>query len=842
MAHVTIPDTSPRVQYTVGGTSTTDFSIPYAYFEESDIVVYVDDTLKTLTTDYTITGTAVDEGYSGGTVVLNTGVTNVTVTVIRDVPAERITDFPTNGPFNITQLNSELDRMTAALQQEEAGHDLFLKIADYDTYTDLTLPVKDTRKGTVLGFNATTGDPEAGPTIADVSSLASITADIATLADIEDGTDATDAIQTVAGISSNVSTVAGISGNVTTVAGNNANVTTCATNIAAINAAPTHATNAAASATAAASSESNASSSASAAASSATTAASKASDSATSATAAAGSATAAAGSATSAAGSATTATTKAGEASTSATNAASSASAASTSATNAATSETNAGTSATNAASSATAASSSATAAAGSASAAAATFDLFDDSYLGAKASDPSVDNDGDALADGALYFDTTNNVMKVYDLGTTTWFQLTPTVSNQTNINTVAGISANVTTVAGISSDVTAVAADATDIGTVATNITNVNNVGSSIADVNTVATNMADVSNFASLYRIGTTDPTTSLDEGDLFYNTTSDTLKVYNGTAWEAGVTAGSGFLATTGGTMTGAITFAAGQSFDGRDVSADGSKLDGIESGATADQTAQEIATAIDADATAEATLKSALGLGTAAYTASTAYATAAQGALADSALQANQTITLSGDVSGSGTTSIAVTVADDSHNHVISNVDGLQTALDAKAALSGASFTGAVYSTGNMGYDSTDYISWSNNTHMNITINGSNEFRFEADGDFHADGDVIAYSTTTASDKRLKDNISVVDDALSKVCALNGVTFKWKKDGSDSAGVIAQEVMNVLPQAVKEVSDLKEGSHLAVNYGALTSILIEAIKELSAEVEALKGAK
>ena len=48
------------------------------------------------------------------------------------------------------------------------------------------------------------------------------------------------------------------------------------------------------------------------------------------------------------------------------------------------------------------------------------------------------------------------------------------------------------------------------------------------------------------------------------------------------------------------------------------------------------------------------------------------------------LTGNQTITLSGDVSGSGTTSIAVTVADDSHNHVISNVDGLQTALDGKA--------------------------------------------------------------------------------------------------------------------------------------------------------------
>ena len=54
---------------------------------------------------------------------------------------------------------------------------------------------------------------------------------------------------------------------------------------------------------------------------------------------------------------------------------------------------------------------------------------------------------------------------------------------------------------------------------------------------------------------------------------------------------------------------------------------------------------------------------------------------------------NQTITLSGDASGSGTTSINVTVADDSHNHVISNVDGLQTALDAKANLSSPTFTG-----------------------------------------------------------------------------------------------------------------------------------------------------
>ena len=57
------------------------------------------------------------------------------------------------------------------------------------------------------------------------------------------------------------------------------------------------------------------------------------------------------------------------------------------------------------------------------------------------------------------------------------------------------------------------------------------------------------------------------------------------------------------------------------------------------------------------------------------------------------LTANQTITLSGDASGSGTTAITVTVADDSHNHIIGNVDGLQTALDAKAPLASPDLTG-----------------------------------------------------------------------------------------------------------------------------------------------------
>lgn len=245
-----------------------------------------------------------------------------------------------------------------------------------------------------------------------------------------------------------------------------------ATNAAnSASAAGTSATNAATSATNASNSASAAGTSATNAAASATTATTKASEASTSATNAAASATSASGSAstattkaseaaasaTSAAGSASTATTKASEASTSATNAANSASAASTSATAAGTSATNAansataaagsataaGTSATNAANSASAAATSATNAANSASAAGtsatnaatsatsastaqaaaesardatlAAFDSFDDRYLGTKTSNPTVDNDGNALVAGALYFNSTAGEMRVY-------------------------------------------------------------------------------------------------------------------------------------------------------------------------------------------------------------------------------------------------------------------------------------------------------------------------------------------------------------------------------------------------------------------------------------------
>ena len=125
------------------------------------------------------------------------------------------------------------------------------------------------------------------------------------------------------------------------------------------------------------------------------------------------------------------------------------------------------------------------------------------------------------------------------------------------------------------------------------------------------------------------------------------------------------------------------------------------------------------------------------------------------------------------------------------------------------------------------------------------INNSNEFRFESDGDFHADGDVVAFSSTTASDSRLKTDISTINDALGTVGKLRGVSYKWLRNGQKDIGVIAQEVEEVVPEVVKTKTTLGldgEEEMKTVDYGKLVGVLINAINELKAEVEELKGGK
>ena len=121
---------------------------------------------------------------------------------------------------------------------------------------------------------------------------------------------------------------------------------------------------------------------------------------------------------------------------------------------------------------------------------------------------------------------------------------------------------------------------------------------------------------------------------------------------------------------------------------------------------------------------------------------------------------------------------------------------------------------------------------------------SSRFIFTYLGDFHADGDIIAYSTT-ASDKKLKDNIKPINNALGKIKKLNGVSFTWncgsRKDEKD-LGVIAQNVETVLPELVREKESPYHDDQTikTVDYEKLTAVLIEAVKELEARVKELEN--
>ena len=151
--------------------------------------------------------------------------------------------------------------------------------------------------------------------------------------------------------------------------------------------------------------------------------------------------------------------------------------------------------SATAAAASQTAAANSATAAQNAQAAAEAALDTFDDDFLGAKSSDPTLDNDGNALTDGALYYNTTDNRMKVYDLGTTAWLFISPTSTEQTKINSVAD----------------------------------------NINAVSTVSTNLTDINSFENSYKISASAPT-GIAEGTLWFDTANDVMKVYDGNAFQ------------------------------------------------------------------------------------------------------------------------------------------------------------------------------------------------------------------------------------------------------------------------------------------------------------------
>lgn len=420
-----------------GNGSTTTFAYNFKIFADTDLVVIIrsaagTETTKTLTTHYTVAGAG---DASGGSITFTSGnipVTGETVVIRRNVPQTQAIDYIANDPFPAETNEEGLDRATMIAQQVSEATDRSIKLSRTNTMTSTEFTVGATeRANKILAF--------------DSAGEISVTQELGTY----QGTDATTTTEaynvrdivkstTTAQLNNVYICVAdSVVGDLLTDTDHFELLVDAVSAATSATAAASSASAASTSASAAATSATNAANSATSAATSATTATTQASAASTSATNAATSETNAATSETNAATSATSAATQATAAATSATNAATSATAAATSATNAATSETNASTSATSAASSATtattqasAASTSATNAATSATnaetaktaaetaqaAAEAAADNFDDTYLGAKASDPTVDNDGDALTAGDLYFNTTSNVLKVYN------------------------------------------------------------------------------------------------------------------------------------------------------------------------------------------------------------------------------------------------------------------------------------------------------------------------------------------------------------------------------------------------------------------------------------------
>ena len=344
---IDISANAARVTYSLGaGSSQQAFTVSFEFFEDSDLKVYVDNTLKSISTHYAVSGGS----GSTGTVTFGSALTGITggskITITRATVIERTTDFSSGADINRAALNTQLDTITAIAADNRDRINRTMTVSDFEVPPSLVLPSLASRKGTVLGFNSSTGSPEAGPSIATVQSLSEVTASINLL-----GTSA--AVQDIAllGVPAVIEDM--------------------------------------------------------------------------------------------------------GLLATSAT--------------------------------------------------------IADLAMLATSA----------IVADLAIL--ATNDVVSdMNTLGT----------SDVVNDLNVLGTSANVTNMATLGAS----------------------GVVGAIANV---SANINSVNGFDDKYRIGSSDPSSALDEGDLFYNTTANVLKVYNGSAWEQGVTAGSGFLALSGGTVVGAL---------------------------------------------------------------------------------------------------------------------------------------------------------------------------------------------------------------------------------------------------------------------------------------------
>jgi hypothetical protein len=357
------------VQTGNGATSTFYFNAPVLGLDDLDIYTVTTAGVQTLQTrggagtfDYTMT---INSSTKYATITLNNNLTNLfKIVMLRSTAITQGVDYVEGDPFLAETHEGALDRLTIIATQLQEQLDRSVKVVETSTTTGIKIEELEADK--ILVVNSAADGLTMGPTLAEVDTVADHIADVQTVAAsissvttvASDLNEAVSEINTVAVNITNVNSVGTYISNVNTVATDIANVNTVASDLnEAVSEIHTVGTNIADVNTV--------------------------------------------GTNIAAVNTNATNIVAIQNASTNATNAASSASAASTSATNAANSASSASTSATNAANSATAA--------------AAALDEFTDTYLGAFSTDPTLDNDGNALSAGDLYFNTVSNRLKVY-------------------------------------------------------------------------------------------------------------------------------------------------------------------------------------------------------------------------------------------------------------------------------------------------------------------------------------------------------------------------------------------------------------------------------------------
>jgi len=319
--------------------------------------------------------------------------------------------------------------------------------------------------------------------------------------------------------------------------------------------------------------------------------------------------------------------------------------------------------------------------------------------------------------------------------------------------------------------------------------------------------------------------------------------------------------TGTLASGNHTVTGNI--AVSGTVDGRDVATDGSKLDGIDTGAKDDQTAAEIRVLVgsasdsnvftdadhgklDALTTSNGVILNGVTTTTQAQSdnstklATTAYVRSSVASLIDSAPSALDTLN-----------ELAAALGDDANF-----ASSTATAIGSRLPTGGGQMTGNITMSGTQTVDGRDLsvdgtkldgidAGATNVSNNNQITNGAGYTTYSSNqatdttsnvnfASVTATGNITAYSDAT-----LKTEIHTINDALGIVGKLRGVNYKWLSNGQEDIGVIAQEVQQVVPEVIKETED----GIKTVDYGRLVSVLINAVNELNEKLdEHTKGGK